>query len=108
MPTLKEVLVKAKKNAKKSKPNKGTKSKPKSSSKSKAAAKSQSDDDSDLHHPQPQMVISPGRKAKTKAINQMNRAAGRRLTLLDDSDDEVGSDEATPVYESHTGMKTTG
>ena len=39
MPTLKEAIVKAKKNAKKDKADKGKKAKPKSSGKSKAAAK---------------------------------------------------------------------
>ena len=54
------------------------------------------------------MVVSPSRKAKTKATNQMNRAAGRRLAVSDDSEDDIDSDEATPVYESNTGTKTTG
>ena len=72
------------------------------------AAKPPSDEDSDSHHPKPWMVVSPGRKVKMKAINHLNCAAGRCLAMLDDSDNEVGSDEATPVYESHAGTKTTG
>ena len=108
MPTLKEAIVKAKKNAKKDKADKGKKAKPKSSGKSKAAAKPAANDDSDSHQSNPLMVVSPSRKAKTKAINQMNRAAGRRLAVSDDSEDDIDSDEATPVYESNTGTKTTG
>ena len=108
MPTLKEVIVKAKKKAKKGHADKGKKATHKSSGKSKAASKPASDDDSKSYPSNPGVVVSPSRKAKTKAINQMNHAAGRRLALLDDSDDDMGSDETTPVYESHTGTKTTG
>ena len=71
----------------------------------------ESDDDPLVRRPQPRMCVSPGRQAKTKAIENMYHAAtGRRLELSESSssDDEDESEDDEPVYVSRNGTKTTG
>ena len=104
-----------KKNPKKGKGSKTSKAKPKATAKvpakvSKTKVVVESDDDSPVH-PQPRMCVSPGRQAKTKAIENMYHAAtGRRLELSESSslDDDDESEDGKPVYVSRKGTKTTG
>ena len=107
-----------KKNPKKGKADKSSKPKPKTKGSAKASKTSLKappkplvEEDDDLHHPQPRMYVSPGRAAKTKAIENMYcSATGRRLPLSesDISGDEEDSEDEEPVYQSKKGTKTTG
>ena len=59
------------------------------------------------HEPQPRMYVSPGRNAKTRAIENMHHAVtGRRLALSESDSSEYEDNE--PVYQSKKGTKTTG